>query len=220
MENRKKTVEPNFICITGIVILFLILECVENFLPSWEVPIIIIKGFTSLIPFGLALFSTLKYPDYFNVGVTTVLFVYFLGDVLIRINFVAGVISFFIANLLLAFVFLKIRGFSKSQLILYLFSMVVFLVILISLKNKLSTLFYPIMIYSFVLIFMFVSSLRMNFGIKIASLAFFVSDILLAVGLAGLGNPVLSFFSLGIYYFSITLFANNIYLRTKIFVNN
>ena len=60
----------------------------------------------------------------------------------------------------------------------------------------------------------------MNFGIKIASLAFFVSDILLAVGLAGLGNPVLSFFSLGIYYFSITLFANNIYLRTKIFVNN
>ena len=66
MENRKKTVEPNFICITGIVILFLILECVENFLPSWEVPIIIIKGFTSLIPFGLALFSTLKYPDYFK----------------------------------------------------------------------------------------------------------------------------------------------------------
>lgn len=217
MKIHQKTLQVNFVCIIGIVILFLILECMDNFLPTWKIPIIILKGIISLIPFGLAFFSTLKNPDFFNAGITTVLFIYFIGDILIRINIIAGIISFFIANLLLSFVFLKTRGFSRAQLILYLFSMIFFLVILTFLKNNLANLFYPIMIYSFVLLFMLISSLRMSFGIKIAVFTFFVSDILLALGLTGLGNPVLSFFSLGIYYFSVTLFANIIYLRTKIF---
>ena len=97
MTSQRK-LPVNAICFVGVLISFLILECIENFMPTWKIPIIVVKGLTSAIPVGLALFSAIKLPDYFNIGFTSVLFTYFIGDILIRINFVAGVIAFFVAS--------------------------------------------------------------------------------------------------------------------------
>lgn len=204
----------NAICFVGVLISFLILECIENFMPTWEIPIIVIKGITSAIPLGLVIFSAIKLPDYFNIGFSVVLFSYFIGDILIRINFVAGVIAFFVANLLMSVVFLKIGKFSRLQLIIYLVALIIGLIILIIFKESLTGFFYPILVYAFIVIFMMISSLGMQPMVKIGAIVFFVSDLLLGVGLAGFGNPVLSFISLGLYYIAICLLANAAYKRS------
>lgn len=211
----KKTAFPvNRICFVGVLILFLILESLEIFLPTWNIPITIIKGLTSIIPVALALYATIKLPDFFNIAFTIVLFAYFIGDILIRINFVAGVVAFFIANLLMSLIFVKSRGFSKSQLLLYLFSLVIALVIFIIFKETLGIFFYPVLVYAFVLIFMLISSISMPHLIRIGAIVFFISDLLLGVGLAGFGNTVVSFISLGLYYIAICILANAAYKRT------
>lgn len=214
MTYEKRQLPINTICFVGVLILFLVLEAIENFMPAWNIPIIIVKGLASAIPVGLAIFSSTKRPDAFNIGFSIVLFVYFLGDIFIRINFVAGVVAFFIANLLMSAIFLKISKFSMWQLILYLICLVLALVILIFFKDFLTNLFYPILIYSFVVIFMMVTSLRMRPMVKIGAIIFFISDFLLGVGLAGFGNPILSFISLGLYYIAISILANVVYKRS------
>lgn len=209
VKNRKIPVNAlAFICVA---ILFLILEAIENFLPTWEIPIILVKALTSLIPFGLAFYGTLKQPNFQNIGFTSVLFTYLIGDILIRINFTSGVIAFFIANLLISGIFLKIGKFSIFQLFVYLISLVVVLIGLIIFKEPLGTTFYPILIYAFIVIFMMVSSFKMSFSIRLSAIIFFISDLLLGIGLAGFKNPILSFISLGLYYLAISILANVVY---------
>ena len=186
----------------------------DIFLPSWNIPITIVKGITSAIPFGLAVYATSKRPDFFNTGFSLVLFIYLVGDILIRINFVAGVIAFFIANLLMSFVYVKIGQFSKAQLMVYLISLVVALVILTFFRDSLGNNFYPILIYCFVVLFMAISSLGMANMVKIGSFLFLISDILLGVGLTEFGNQYISFVSLGLYYIAICVLANTVYKRS------
>ena len=215
MVSKKKQFSLNWICFVGVIILFLVLECLENFMPQWKIPIIIVKGLTSAIPLGLAVYSTIKSPDFFNVGFATVLFVYFLGDVLIRINFVAGVVAFFIANLFMSLVFLRFGKFTWAQFVTYLLSLIISLVLLILFKEALTSFFYPVLIYAFIVLFMLVSSFGMRPMVKIGAIIFFVSDVLLGVGLAGFGNPVLSFVSLGLYYIAICILSNVVYKRSR-----
>ena len=186
----------------------------DIFLPSWNIPITIVKGITSAIPFGLAVYATSKRPDFFNTGFSLVLFIYLVGDILIRVNFVAGVIAFFIANLLMSFVYVKIGKFSKAQLMVYLISLVVALVILTFFRDSLGNNFYPILIYCFVVLFMAISSLGMANMVKIGSFLFLISDILLGVGLTEFGNQYISFVSLGLYYIAICVLANTVYKRS------
>ena len=186
----------------------------DIFLPSWNIPITIVKGITSAIPFGLAVYATSKRPDFFNTGFSLVLFIYLVGDILIRINFVAGVIAFFIANLLMSFVYVKIGQFSKAQLMVYLISLVVALVILTFFRDSLGNNFYPILIYCFVVLFMAISSLGMTNMVKVGSFLFLISDILLGVGLTEFGNQYISFVSLGLYYIAICVLANTVYKRS------
>lgn len=214
MIHEKKTLPLNAICFTGVFILFLILKSVEIFLPTWNIPITIIKGITSAIPFGLAFYATIKRPDFFDIGFSIVLFIYLIGDILIRINFVAGVIAFLLANLLMSGIFVKIGKFSKSQLMLYLISLVVCLVILIVFKDGLENSFYPILVYTFVVLFMMISSLGMSKMIRIGAILFFISDLLLGIGVAGFGNVILSIISLGTYYIAICTLANVVYRRS------
>ena len=186
----------------------------DIFLPSWNIPITIVKGITSAIPFGLAVYATSKRPDFFNTGFSLVLFIYLVGDILIRVNFVAGVIAFFIANLLMSFVYVKIGQFSKAQLMVYLISLVVALVILTFFRDSLGNNFYPILIYCFVVLFMAISSLGMTNMVKVGSFLFLISDILLGVGLTEFGNQYISFVSLGLYYIAICVLANTVYKRS------
>ena len=186
----------------------------DIFLPSWNIPITIVKGITSAVPFGLAVYATSKRPDFFNTGFSLVLFIYLVGDILIRINFVAGVIAFFIANLLMSFVYVKIGKFSKAQLMVYLISLVVALVILTFFRDSLENNFYPILIYCFVVLFMAISSLGMTNMVKVGSFLFLISDILLGVGLTKFGNQYISFVSLGLYYIAICVLANTVYKRS------
>ena len=92
--------------------------------------------------------------------------------------------------------------------------LIIGLVILILFKESLTTFFYPILVYAFIVIFMMISSLGMQPMVRIGAIVFFVSDLLLGVGLAGFGNPVLSFISLGLYYIAICILANTAYKRT------
>ena len=214
MIYEKRHLPINGIAFVGVLILFLILKSMDIFLPSWNIPITIVKGITSAIPFGLAVYASTKRPDFFNIGFTVVLFYYLVGDVLIRVNFVAGVVAFFIANLLMSVVYVKIGKFSKAQLMIYLISLVVTLVILTIFRDSLANTFYPILIYCFVVLFMAISSLGMANMVKIGSFLFLISDILLGVGLAGFGNQVVSFISLGLYYIAICVLANTTYKRS------
>lgn len=214
MIYEKRHLPINGIAFVGVLILFLILKSMDIFLPSWNIPITIVKGITSAIPFGLAVYATSKRTDFFNTGFSLVLFIYLVGDILIRINFVAGVIAFFIANLLMSFVYVKIGKFSKAQLMVYLISLVVALVILTFFRDSLGNNFYPILIYCFVVLFMAISSLGMTNMVKVGSFLFLISDILLGVGLAGFGNQVISFISLGLYYMAICILANITYKRS------
>jgi hypothetical protein len=61
---------------------------------------------------------------------------------------------------------------------------------------------------------MAISSLGMANMVKIGSFLFLISDILLGVGLAGFGNQVISFISLGLYYMAICILANTTYKRS------
>ena len=214
MIYEKRHLPINGIAFVGVLILFLILKSMDIFLPSWNIPITIVKGITSAIPFGLAVYATSKRPDFFNTGFSLVLFIYLVGDILIRINFVAGVIAFFIANLLMSFVYVKIGQFSKAQLMVYLISLVVALVILTFFRDSLGNNFYPILIYCFVVLFMAISSLGMANMVKIGSFLFLISDILLGVGLTEFGNQYISFVSLGLYYIAICVLANTVYKRS------
>lgn len=214
MIYEKRHLPINGIAFVGVLILFLILKSMDIFLPSWNIPITIVKGITSAIPFGLAVYATSKRPDFFNTGFSLVLFIYLVGDILIRINFVAGVIAFFIANLLMSFVYVKIGKFSKPQLMVYLISLVVALVILTFFRDSLGNNFYPILIYCFVVLFMAISSLGMTNMVKIGSFLFLISDILLGVGLTEFGNQYISFVSLGLYYIAICVLANTVYKRS------
>lgn len=214
MIYEKRHLPINGIAFVGVLILFLILKSMDIFLPSWNIPITIVKGITSAIPFGLAVYATSKRPDFFNTGFSLVLFIYLVGDILIRINFVAGVIAFFIANLLMSFVYVKIGKFSKAQLMVYLISLVVALVILTFFRDSLGNNFYPILIYCFVVLFMAISSLGMTNMVKIGSFLFLISDILLGVGLTKFGNQYISFVSLGLYYIAICVLANTVYKRS------
>ena len=214
MIYEKRHLPINGIAFVGVLILFLILKSMDIFLPSWNIPITIVKGITSAIPFGLAVYATSKRPDFFNTGFSLVLFIYLVGDILIRINFVAGVIAFFIANLLMSFVYVKIGKFSKAQLMVYLISLVVALVILTFFRDSLGNNFYPILIYCFVVLFMAISSLGMANMVKIGSFLFLISDILLGVGLTKFGNQYISFVSLGLYYIAICVLANTVYKRS------
>lgn len=214
MIYEKRHLPINGIAFVGVLILFLILKSMDIFLPSWNIPITIVKGITSAIPFGLAVYATSKRPDFFNTGFSLVLFIYLVGDILIRINFVAGVIAFFIANLLMSFVYVKIGKFSKAQLMVYLISLVVALVILTFFRDSLGNNFYPILIYCFVVLFMAISSLGMANMVKIGSFLFLISDILLGVGLTEFGNQYISFVSLGLYYIAICVLANTVYKRS------
>lgn len=214
MIYEKRHLPINGIAFVGVLILFLILKSIDIFLPSWNIPITILKGITSAIPFGLAVYASIKRPDFFNIGFAVVLFYYLVGDVLIRVNFVAGVVAFFIANLLMSIVYVKIGKFSKTQLMIYLISLVVALVILAIFRDSLSNTFFPILIYCFVVLFMAISSLGMANMVKIGSFLFLISDILLGVGLAGFGNQVISFISLGLYYIAICILANTTYKRS------
>ncbi len=214
MIYEKRHLPINGIAFVGVLILFLILKSMDIFLPSWNIPITIVKGITSAIPFGLAVYATSKRTDFFNTGFSLVLFIYLVGDILIRINFMAGVIAFFIANLLMSFVYVKIGKFSKAQLMVYLISLVVALVILTFFRDSLGNNFYPILIYCFVVLFMAISSLGMTNMVKVGSFLFLISDILLGVGLAGFGNQVISFISLGLYYMAICILANTVYKRS------
>ena len=214
MIYEKRHLPINGIAFVGVLILFLILKSIDIFLPSWNIPITIVKGITSAIPFGLAVYATSKRPDFFNTGFSLVLFIYLVGDILIRINFVAGVIAFFIANLLMSFVYVKIGKFSKAQLMVYLISLVVALVILTFFRDSLGNNFYPILIYCFVVLFMAISSLGMANMVKIGSFLFLISDILLGVGLTKFGNQYISFVSLGLYYIAICVLANTVYKRS------
>lgn len=214
MIYEKRHLPINGIAFVGVLILFLILKSMDIFLPSWNIPITIVKGITSAIPFGLAVYATSKRPDFFNTGFSLVLFIYLVGDILIRINFVAGVIAFFIANLLMSFVYVKIGQFSKAQLMVYLISLVVALVILTFFRDSLGNNFYPILIYCFVVLFMAISSLGMTNMVKVGSFLFLISDILLGVGLTEFGNQYISFVSLGLYYIAICVLANTVYKRS------
>ena len=214
MIYEKRHLPINGIAFVGVLILFLILKSMDIFLPSWNIPITIVKGITSAVPFGLAVYATSKRPDFFNTGFSLVLFIYLVGDILIRINFVAGVIAFFIANLLMSFVYVKIGKFSKAQLMVYLISLVVALVILTFFRDSLGNNFYPILIYCFVVLFMAISSLGMANMVKIGSFLFLISDILLGVGLTKFGNQYISFVSLGLYYIAICVLANTVYKRS------
>lgn len=214
MIYEKRHLPINGIAFVGVLILFLILKSMDIFLPSWNIPITIVKGITSAIPFGLAVYATSKRPDFFNTGFSLVLFIYLVGDILIRINFVAGVIAFFIANLLMSFVYVKIGKFSKAQLMVYLISLVVALVILTFFRDSLGNNFYPILIYCFVVLFMAISSLGMTNMVKVGSFLFLISDILLGVGLTKFGNQYISFVSLGLYYIAICVLANTVYKRS------
>ena len=214
MIYEKRHLPINGIAFVGVLILFLILKSMDIFLPSWNIPITIVKGITSAIPFGLAVYATSKRPDFFNTGFSLVLFIYLVGDILIRVNFVAGVIAFFIANLLMSFVYVKIGQFSKAQLMVYLISLVVALVILTFFRDSLGNNFYPILIYCFVVLFMAISSLGMANMVKIGSFLFLISDILLGVGLTKFGNQYISFVSLGLYYIAICVLANTVYKRS------
>ena len=214
MIYEKRHLPINGIAFVGVLILFLILKSIDIFLPSWNIPITILKGITSAIPFGLAVYATSKRPDFFNTGFSLVLFIYLVGDILIRINFVAGVIAFFIANLLMSFVYVKIGKFSKAQLMVYLISLVVALVILTFFRDSLGNNFYPILIYCFVVLFMAISSLGMTNMVKVGSFLFLISDILLGVGLTKFGNQYISFASLGLYYIAICVLANTVYKRS------
>ena len=214
MIYEKRHLPINGIAFVGVLILFLILKSMDIFLPSWNIPITIVKGITSAIPFGLAVYATSKRPDFFNTGFSLVLFIYLVGDILIRVNFVAGVIAFFIANLLMSFVYVKIGQFSKAQLMVYLISLVVALVILTFFRDSLGNNFYPILIYCFVVLFMAISSLGMANMVKIGSFLFLISDILLGVGLTEFGNQYISFVSLGLYYIAICVLANTVYKRS------
>lgn len=214
MIYEKRHLPINGIAFVGVLILFLILKSMDIFLPSWNIPITIVKGITSAIPFGLAVYATSKRPDFFNTGFSLVLFIYLVGDILIRINFVAGVIAFFIANLLMSFVYVKIGKFSKAQLMVYLISLVVALVILTFFRDSLENNFYPILIYCFVVLFMAISSLGMTNMVKVGSFLFLISDILLGVGLTKFGNQYISFVSLGLYYIAICVLANTVYKRS------
>lgn len=214
MIYEKRHLPINGIAFVGVLILFLILKSMDIFLPSWNIPITIVKGITSAIPFGLAVYATSKRPDFFNTGFSLVLFIYLVGDILIRINFVAGVIAFFIANLLMSFVYVKIGKFSKAQLMVYLISLVVALVILTFFRDSLGNNFYPILIYCFVVLFMAISSLGMTNMVKVGSFLFLISDILLGVGLTEFGNQYISFVSLGLYYIAICVLANTVYKRS------
>ena len=214
MIYEKRHLPINGIAFVGVLILFLILKSMDIFLPSWNIPITIVKGITSAIPFGLAVYATSKRTDFFNTGFSLVLFIYLVGDILIRINFVAGVIAFFIANLLMSFVYVKIGKFSKAQLMVYLISLVVALVILTFFRDSLGNNFYPILIYCFVVLFMAISSLGMTNMVKIGSFLFLISDILLGVGLTKFGNQYISFVSLGLYYIAICVLANTVYKRS------
>lgn len=214
MIYEKRHLPINGIAFVGVLILFLILKSMDIFLPSWNIPITIVKGITSAIPFGLAVYATSKRTDFFNTGFSLVLFIYLVGDILIRINFVAGVIAFFIANLLMSFVYVKIGKFSKAQLMVYLISLVVALVILTFFRDSLGNNFYPILIYCFVVLFMAISSLGMANMVKIGSFLFLISDILLGVGLTKFGNQYISFISLGLYYIAICVLANTVYKRS------
>lgn len=214
MPYEKKQLPINAICFVGVLILFLILKSIEIFLPTWNIPITIVKGIASSIPFGLAVFATTKRPDFFNTGFSVVLFAYLIGDILIRINFVAGVVAFLIANLLMSGIFLRIGKFSKLQLILYLLALVVCLVILIVFKDALGSVFYPVLVYTFVVLFMMISSLGMPPMVKIGAILFFISDLLLGVGLTEFGNQIISFISLGLYYIAICTLANVVYRRS------
>ena len=214
MIYEKRHLPINGIAFVGVLILFLILKSIDIFLPSWNIPITIVKGITSAIPFGLAVYATSKRPDFFNTGFSLVLFIYLVGDILIRINFVAGVIAFFIANLLMSFVYVKIGKFSKAQLMVYLISLVVALVILTFFRDSLGNNFYPILIYCFVVLFMAISSLGMTNMVKVGSFLFLISDILLGVGLTKFGNQYISFVSLGLYYIAICVLANTVYKRS------
>lgn len=214
MIYEKRHLPINGIAFVGVLILFLILKSMDIFLPSWNIPITIVKGITSAIPFGLAVYATSKRPDFFNTGFSLVLFIYLVGDILIRVNFVAGVIAFFIANLLMSFVYVKIGQFSKAQLMVYLISLVVALVILTFFRDSLGNNFYPILIYCFVVLFMAISSLGMTNMVKVGSFLFLISDILLGVGLTEFGNQYISFVSLGLYYIAICVLANTVYKRS------
>ena len=214
MIYEKRHLPINGIAFVGVLILFLILKSMDIFLPSWNIPITIVKGITSAIPFGLAVYATSKRTDFFNTGFSLVLFIYLVGDILIRINFVAGVIAFFIANLLMSFVYVKIGKFSKAQLMVYLISLVVALVILTFFRDSLGNNFYPILIYCFVVLFMAISSLGMTNMVKVGSFLFLISDILLGVGLTKFGNQYISFVSLGLYYIAICVLANTVYKRS------
>ena len=214
MIYEKRHLPINGIAFVGVLILFLILKSMDIFLPSWNIPITIVKGITSAVPFGLAVYATSKRPDFFNTGFSLVLFIYLVGDILIRINFVAGVIAFFIANLLMSFVYVKIGKFSKAQLMVYLISLVVALVILTFFRDSLGNNFYPILIYCFVVLFMAISSLGMTNMVKVGSFLFLISDILLGVGLTKFGNQYISFVSLGLYYIAICVLANTVYKRS------
>lgn len=214
MIYEKRHLPINGIAFVGVLILFLILKSMDIFLPSWNIPITIVKGITSAVPFGLAVYATSKRPDFFNTGFSLVLFIYLVGDILIRINFVAGVIAFFIANLLMSFVYVKIGKFSKAQLMVYLISLVVALVILTFFRDSLENNFYPILIYCFVVLFMAISSLGMTNMVKVGSFLFLISDILLGVGLTKFGNQYISFVSLGLYYIAICVLANTVYKRS------
>ena len=214
MIYEKRHLPINGIAFVGVLILFLILKSMDIFLPSWNIPITIVKGITSAVPFGLAVYATSKRPDFFNTGFSLVLFIYLVGDILIRINFVAGVIAFFIANLLMSFVYVKIGKFSKAQLMVYLISLVVALVILTFFRDSLGNNFYPILIYCFVVLFMAISSLGMANMVKVGSFLFLISDILLGVGLTKFGNQYISFVSLGLYYIAICVLANTVYKRS------
>ena len=214
MPHERRQLPINAICFVGVLILFSILKSIEIFLPTWNIPITIVKGITSAIPLGLAIFATTQRPDFFNIGFSVVLFAYFIGDILIRINFVAGVVAFLIANLLMSGIFLRIGKFSKLQLILYLLALVVCLVILIVFKDTLGSVFYPVLVYTFVVLFMMISSLGMQPMVRIGAIFFFISDLLLGVGLTDFGNQVISFISLGLYYIAICTFANVVYKRS------
>ena len=214
MIYEKRHLPINGIAFVGVLILFLILKSMDIFLPSWNIPITIVKGITSAIPFGLAVYATSKRPDFFNTGFSLVLFIYLVGDILIRVNFVAGVIAFFFANLIMSFVYVKIGQFSKAQLMVYLISLVVALVILTFFRDSLGNNFYPILIYCFVVLFMAISSLGMTNMVKVGSFLFLISDILLGVGLTKFGNQYISFVSLGLYYIAICVLANTVYKRS------